>query len=260
MEDYTVKSVEKACLLLDVVSLYPEGIGITELAEQVEMYKSTVHRLLGTLMKRGYIQQNIHTGKYKLGYQILDLGMRLLSSLDLQKEATPFLQILADQTNEVVHLGILDQGDIVYIDKVESKQTVRMHSRVGKRVPVHAVGLGKAILAALTEEEISRLFDQYGLVAVTPKTITDRQHLLKALDDVRHQGYAFDIEENELGICCVASAIFDNNRNVVAACSVSGPNHRMGVKRLTELAPIVRQTAEEISQRLGYSSFPEAHR
>ncbi|PWI58766.1 IclR family transcriptional regulator [Sulfoacidibacillus thermotolerans] len=251
MEDYTVKSVEKACLLLDVVSLYPEGIGITELAEQVDMYKSTVHRLLGTLMKRGYIQQDVHSGKYKLGYKLLDLGMKMLSSLDLRKEAAPLLQELAHQTNEVVHLGVLDHGDIVYIDKVESNQTVRMHSRVGKRVPVHAVGLGKAILAAFEDREVEQLIHLYGLPAVTPKTITDRHQLMAILAEVREQGYAFDIEENELGICCVASPIYDNNHKVVAACSVSGPNHRMALTRLKELAPIVRQTAKEISLRLG---------
>lgn len=253
MEDYTVKSVEKACVLLDIVSMYPDGIGITELAEQVDMYKSTVHRLLGTLMKRNYIQQDVHTGKYKLGYQLLDLGMKMLSSLDLRKEAAPILQSLAQRTTEAVHLGILDQNEVVYIDKVESNQTVRMHSRIGKRVPVHALGLGKAILAALPDRVVKELIAIHGLSAVTPKTIIDSEQLFSSLQNTREQGYAFDIEENELGICCVASAIYDNNHHVVAACSVSGPTLRMNTDRLTELAPLVRQAAEEISIRLGYS-------
>ena len=252
MDDYTVKSVDKACLLIEVVSDYPEGIGITELAQHVDMVKSTVHRLLTTLMKRGYIEQDASTGKYKLGYTLLDLGMKLLSSIDLRREALSFLQELADASNEVVHLAFLDQGEIVYVEKVESLNTIRMHSRVGKRVPVHATGLGKAILAFLPYQETLSIIDRYGLPALTEHTITDKSTFLKSLEDTRRNGYAIDVEENQLGISCVATPIWDNNHRVVAACSVSGPSVRVTWERMQELIPLVRSTGANISERLGY--------
>jgi len=252
MDDYTVKSVDKACHLMEVVSNYPEGIAITELASQVGMYKSTVHRLLATLMRRGYIEQDARTGHYKLGYQLLDLGMKLLSSIDLRREALPFLQELSRDAHEIVHLALLERGEIVYVEKVESDNTIRMHSRVGKRVPVHATGLGKAILAYLPVAEATEIVDRYGLSELTPYTITKRDRFLEVLADTRKLGYAMDIEENEEGICCVAAPVFDVNRRAVAAISVSGPNIRMTPDRLLELAPRVVKIAMKISERLGY--------
>jgi DNA-binding IclR family transcriptional regulator len=252
MDDYTVKSVEKACLLLEVVSDYPDGISITELADRVGMYKSTAHRLLNTLMRRGYIEQDRRTGRYKLGYTLLDLGMKLLSSIDLRREALPYLRELAVESNEVVHLALLDQGEMVYIEKVESSNTVRMHSRIGKRVPAHATGLGKVILAYLPRSETLAVIDRYGLPQLTERTITDRQAFLRCLDEVRKAGYAVDVEENEPGICCVAAPIWDHTGRVVAACSVSGPSLRMTPERMEELKPLVKETGLRISERLGW--------
>ncbi|MCL6517634.1 IclR family transcriptional regulator [Alicyclobacillus sp.] len=252
MDDYTVKSVDKAFLLLEVVSDHPDGIAITELANRVGMYKSTVHRLLGTMMRRGYIEQDPRTGRYKLGYTVLDLGMKLLSSIDLRREALPHLQQLAQLSNEVVHLALLDRGEVVYIDKVESPNTIRMHSRVGTRVPVHATGLGKAILAFLPRREVQAIVDRYGLPKLTEHTITDRDVLLQSLQETRQSGYAFDIEEHQEGVCCVAAPIFEHSGRVVAACSVSGPSIRMGPDRLRELVPLVKQAGLRISERLGY--------
>lgn len=250
--DYHVKSVEKACLLMEVVSDYPQGIAITELAKQVGMYKSTVHRLLATLIHSGYIEQDMQTGKYKLGYRLLDLGMKLLASIDMRREAMPFLQELAATSNEVVHLALLDRGEIVYVEKVESQNTTRMHSRVGKRVPVHATGLGKAILAYLPFGETLAILDKYGLMPLTEHTITDRKTFLASLEQTRKLGYATDIEENELGVCCVAAPILDSNHRAVAACSVSGPQSRMTPERLQELVPVLSHVGARISERLGY--------
>ncbi|UOF90262.1 IclR family transcriptional regulator [Fodinisporobacter ferrooxydans] len=255
MEEYTVKSVDKACMLMEIISDYEDGVGITELAEKVGMYKSTVHRLLNTLAARGYIEQDPGTGKYKLGYRVLDLGMKLLTGIDLRRESAPFLHKLAMESNEVVHLAVLDHGEIVYIDKVESSNTTRMHSRVGKRVPVHGTGLGKAILAFLPPSEAVAIIDRYGLKPITPYTITDRNQLLDALDETRKLGYALDIEENEIEVCCVAAPIWDYNNKVVAAISVSGPSFRMTHDRLQEMVPFVTQTAYQISERLGYRGF-----
>jgi DNA-binding IclR family transcriptional regulator len=252
VDDYTVKSVDKAFWLLEVVSDHPDGIAITELANRVGMYKSTVHRLLGTMMRRGYIEQDPKTGRYKLGYTVLDLGMKLLSSIDLRREALPYLQELAHLSNEVVHLALLDRGEVVYIDKVESANTIRMHSRVGTRVPVHATGLGKAILAFLPRREVQAIIDRYGLPKLTEHTITNRDAFLQSLQETRRTGCAFDIEEHQVGVCCVAAPVFEHSGRVVAACSVSGPSNRMGPDRLRDLVPLVKEAGRRISERLGY--------
>lgn len=254
LEDYTVKSVDKALLLLEMVSEHPDGIAITELAQEVGMYKSTVHRLLGTMMRRGYIEQDPVTGRYKLGYTVLDLGMKLLSSIDMRREAMPALQELALATNEVVHLALLDRGSVVYIEKVESPNTVRMHSRVGTRVPVHATGLGKAILAFLPKREVQDIVRRYGLPRLTAHTVTDVNQFWASLDETRSTGFAFDIEEHQEGVCCVAAPIFAHDGCAVAAVSVSGPGLRMTRDRMMELVPLVKRAGQRISERLGYKS------
>lgn len=252
LDDYTVKSVDKALLLLEVVSEYPDGIAITELANEVGMYKSTVHRLLGTMMRRGYIEQDPVSGKYKLGYTVLDLGMKLLSSIDLRREAMPALQELALASGEVVHLALLDRGSVVYVEKVESPNTIRMHSRVGTRVPVHATGLGKAILAFLPKREVQDIVRRYGLPRLTPHTITDPDAFWASLEETRSTGFAFDVEEHQEGVCCVAAPIFAHDGRVMAAVSVSGPALRMTRERMVELVPLVKRAGERISERLGY--------
>lgn len=254
MENYTVKSVDKAFLLLDIVGDYPDGISLTELATQVAMYKSTVHRLLSTMLRRGYIEQDSHAGKYKLGYRVLDLGMRLLSSIDLRKEAEEPLRVLAEESNEIVHLALLDRGEIVYIDKRESNNSTRMHSRIGKRVPVHTTSLGKVILAYLPQHETEEIIERSGMPMLTEHTIVDRLIWESELRKTRECGYAFDLEENEIGVCCIAAPIFDNEGKVVAACSVSGPSNRMTQDCLTALIPSVKECAARISKRLGQQS------
>ncbi len=254
MEDYTVQSVDKALGLLEALSEFPRGVGITELAARLGLYKSTAHRLLGTMMKRGYVEQNSETGKYKLGFTVADLGMRLLSSIDMRREALPFLHELVDKTGELAHLALLDGRDVVYIEKVDSEGTIRMHSRVGMRVYAHATGLGKAMLAALPEAESRAYVQRYGLSRLTDYTITDAEHLYKELQKIRLVGCAIAKEENEVGICCVASAIRDSRGQVAAACSVSGPCSRMDSAKIQTVVPLVKETAEKISRRLGFKS------
>ncbi|BCJ87609.1 IclR family transcriptional regulator [Effusibacillus dendaii] len=253
MED-GVKSVERAMHILEQVSLARNGVGVTELANEMKMQKSTVHRVLSTLSRLGYIQQDPETERYKLGYKLLEVSSRLLSSLDVRREAMPYLQQLADLTNEVIHLVVLDKGDVVYIEKVEGTETIRMHSRVGHRAPVHCTGVGKAILAHLPEAQVREIIRQYGMEPHTPHTIANLDDLLDNLQLIREQGFALDLEENELGITCVAAPIHDHTGKVVASISVSAPTHRMQPGQLELRAQQVRDIGRKISARLGYSA------
>jgi IclR family transcriptional regulator, KDG regulon repressor len=249
-----VKSVSRALDIITLISLKKNGLGVTEIANQIDINKSSVYRILSTLVQYGYIEQDSETGKYKLGYKFLEISSKLLESIDLRAEARPFLQELENETNEVIHLVVYDQGEVVYIEKLEGNETLRMHSKVGKRAPMHCTSVGKAILAHLPSSIVSDILERKGMPVHTDKTITDKDEFMKELGQVRQKGYALDLEENEYGITCVAAPIFDHLGKVIAAVSISGPTMRMTDERLDALKSIMVKTGQDISARLGYLS------
>ena len=248
----TVKSVDRAMQLLKLIGKKKEGCGVTELANQVDINKSSVYKILITLAKYGLIEQDPSTGKYRLSFGLLELSSSLLESLDLRTQAYPYLLELEKATNEVIHLVVLDQGEVVYIEKLEGNETLRMHSKVGRRAPVHCTGVGKAILAYLPSHEVDSILEKHGMAKHTEYTITDKKTFYRELERVRQQGYALDEEENELGIKCVGAPIFDHRGQVIAAISVSGPTVRMSEERKRELVQLVKDTSIKISRRMGY--------
>ncbi|GAB7389102.1 IclR family transcriptional regulator [Bacillaceae bacterium] len=251
-KEITVKSVDRAMQLLKLVAQKKEGCGVTELSNQMDINKSSVYRILSTLVKHGLIEQDPVSGKYRLSFGILELASSLLESLDLRTQAYPYLLELEKATNEVIHLVVLDQGEVVYIEKLEGNETLRMHSKVGRRAPVHCTGVGKAILAYLPAHEVDGILEKHGMARHTERTITDKGVLLQELRKIRQRGYALDEEENELGIQCVAAPIFDHRGQVIAAISVSGPTVRMSDERKRVLIQLVKDTGAKISRRMGY--------
>lgn len=247
-----VKSVARALDILQIVSSHKQGIGVTEIAKQIDINKSSVYRILTTLAHYGYIEQDGETGKYKLGYKCLEMSTKLLESIDLRKEALPFLMELEKYTNEVIHLVVYDQGEVVYIEKLEGNETLRMHSQVGKRASMHCTSVGKAILSQLPEHKVEEIIEKKGLPAHTEYTITNKEKLLEELKKVRENGYALDLQENEYGITCIAVPIFDHLGKVAAAVSISGPTMRMTNERLEQLKGIMIEMGKKISARLGY--------
>lgn len=248
----TVQALERALKLLEALSQEKEGLGLNELARRVELHKSTVYRLLQTLKEHGYVEQDASHGKYNLGLKILELSGRILDRLDVRAVAHPYLKALADKSNEVAHLVILDGDEAVYIDKVEGNRTIRMYSQIGRRVPLHSTAVGKAILAHLAWPEAQRLLERKGLTRFTPRTVTDWSTLAEHLERVRRQGYAVDDGENEEGIRCVGAPIFNHDHRVVAALSISGPEVNITWERIPELGELVRWASREISRRLGF--------
>ncbi|MEH7376010.1 IclR family transcriptional regulator [Neobacillus drentensis] len=247
-----VKSVSRALDIITLVSLKKGGLGVTEIANQIDINKSSVYRILSTLVKYGYIEQDEETTRYKLGYKLLEISSKLLESIDLRAEATPFLQQLEKETNEVIHLVVYDQGEVVYIEKLEGNETLRMHSKVGKRASVHCTSVGKAILAYLPTSVVLDILERKGIARQTDKTITTKDAFIEELAKVKQKGYALDLEENEYGITCMAVPIFDHLGKVVAAVSISGPTIRMTEDRLTHLQPLMLYMGKQISARLGY--------
>ena len=195
----------------------------------------------------------METERYKLGYKVIELGASLLDSIHSRAEARPFLKELEELTNEVIHLVVYDSGEVVYIEKLEGNETLRMHSKVGTRAPMHCTSVGKAILAHLPPSEVEKTFDVYHFIPHTVHTITDKETLYKHLEDVRVKGYALDLEENQLGINCIAVPIFDHTGRVVAAFSISGAKMRMTDERLDELKNKALSIGNQISKRLGFN-------
>lgn len=247
-----VKSVSRALDIIAIVGMKKGGLGVTEIANQIDINKSSVFRTLSTLVQYGYIEQDSETGKYKLGYKFLDISSKLLESIDLRTEAKPFLQELENKTNEVIHLVVYDQGEVVYIEKLEGNETLRTHSKVGKRAPMHCTSVGKAILAHLPEKDVLTIMERKGMPFHTAHTFTKIEVLLEELNQVRNRGYSLDLEENEYGITCIAAPVFDHQGNAVAAVSISGPTTRMTKERLNQLGPIMIQTSQQLSARLGH--------
>ncbi|MFE8697358.1 IclR family transcriptional regulator [Cytobacillus sp. FJAT-53684] len=247
-----VKSVSRALDIIMLVSRKKVGLGVTEIANQMDINKSSVYRILSTLVQYGYIEQDKDTERYKLGYKFLEVSSRLLESIDLRTEAKPFLQELEKETNEVIHLVVYDQGEVVYIEKLDGNEALRMHSKVGKRAPMHCTSVGKAILAHLPSALVQDIIERKGLPSHTDKTITDKDVFLEELAEVRSKGFALDLQENEYGITCIAVPLFDHLGKVAAAVSISGPSIRMTEERLKQLQPRMIEIGKQISARLGF--------
>jgi DNA-binding IclR family transcriptional regulator len=248
-----VQSLERALTLLNVLSEYPEGIQISRLSEKVGLSKSTTHRLLSALLAMYYVVKDEATEKYMLGLQLLYLTRNILNSLDVVRVAKPFLQKLSRDVNETIHLCIEDNGEVMYVDKIESNQTIRMFSRIGSRAPMYCTAVGKILLSGMKEEVFQKTAAKFTFAARTERTITTMEELVKEVANAKKLGYALDNIENEEGVRCIAAPIFDYQGKVIASFSISGPSNRITMQRINdELIDKMRETTAEISRQLGY--------
>ena len=251
--NYPIKVLDKSLSVLELLLQKGSPMNMTELSEKLGFYPSTIHRILDTLKHWGYVEQDPHTQKYQLGLKALELGMAKLYQMDLIREATPYLKKLVNQCNETVHLGVLEAGEVLYLAKEESSQTIRMISYVGKRAPLHCTGLGKVLLAYLPEKERKRILFRKELPRLTKNTLTDKRELEKELNKVREQGFALDREENEKDIRCVAAPIRNYQGEVIAAISISSPIFRIDKNVQDNLKEALIEISKKISKRLGYN-------
>lgn len=245
-----VQSIERALRILEELAEENEGLGVTELSKRLDLHKSTVHRILTTLLTFEYVEQDTITERYRLGIKLLYLGGSILERLDLRKEAGSIIRQLALDVNETVHLVIPEGHQVVYIDKYEGNRTIRMYSQIGRKSPMHASAVGKAILAFSSKKLLEEILE-LGLKKYTENTITDPEKFKTHLMEVKKQGYAVDNEEREEGIRCVAAPIFGYNNNVIGAISISGPTVSVTEDRVEELSEKVIDSAKEISIKMG---------
>jgi IclR family transcriptional regulator, KDG regulon repressor len=248
-----VQSLERALTILNKLSEYPDGIQITRLSEQVGLTKSTIHRLLATLSSMNYVVKDEETDKYKLGLQVLFLSRNLLNNSDIVAVSKPFLEKLSQEVNETVHLCIEDRGEVVYIDKIESTQTIRMYSRVGSRAPMYCTGVGKILLSDKNPDVFEEIVSKINFIPKTPSTITSKEQFIEEIEKVKSQGYALDNAENEIVLRCIAAPIFDHKGKIIASFSISGPSNRVTLELINDsLIEKMKQYSIAISRNLGY--------
>lgn len=250
----TVQTLDRALEILETVATEGRGLGVTELSKRVGLHKSTVHRILHTLMQWGYVEKSWEGDKYRLGMKVVDLGSIYLNNIQLKTEALPYLRELREKSQQPVHLARLEGGEVVYIDKIDVINSIRMYSQIGRRVPVHCTALGKAMAAYLSLGEVEEIIEKKGLSKITQNTITSKQRFIEELKLTRERGYAFDDEENEIGIRCISAPIFDYRGQVIAAVSTSGPKEIFTDEKICEIKDHVIDTARKISMRMGYTS------
>lgn len=220
------------------------------LSRESKLAKPTVYRFLLTLRDLGYVKKD-DSDRWFLTMKLFGIGSRALDHIKLPSVARPIAEALSVDLGETVHMGILDEEEAIYVLKIESKYTIRMYSRVGKRIPLYCTAIGKMLLSDMDTEEMHARIEAIRMVPFTPYTIRNAQDLEKELERIRNEGCAEDAEEHEEGIHCIAAPIRDSSERIVAALSVSWPKFRFETEKKNSYCDRIRQAAEEISAILG---------
>ncbi|MCI9176325.1 MAG: IclR family transcriptional regulator [Lachnospiraceae bacterium] len=248
----TIQSVARAFQILECFTGSVSEIGITDISRQMGLGKSTVYGLVNTLVQEGYLEQNPENKCYRLGLKLFEMGCIVQERMDIREIAKPYLKELSSSFKMTVHMGLYKDYEVVYIDKVDAPDTRIVYSQVGKRAPMYCTGIGKAVLAELEQREIDFLLDGQEREQLTPHTLTGKEDIIRELGEIRRRGYAIDNEEVELGLKCVASAIYDYQGKPAAAISISSSAVRMDEERMEEISRKLKRAAGEISRKLGY--------
>jgi DNA-binding IclR family transcriptional regulator len=232
-----------------------KSLMFSEIAASLPFARTTVHRILYSLDRLGYIEKDDLKSSYRLAGKFFDLAGGAVHFRRLLAVARSEMQTLLLRFSETVNLGVLEEGQVTYIDVLQSSSALRISANPGARNPVHCTSLGKAILAYLPEEEVLAVLEQFPMIRMTSRTITQKKHYVEHLAHVREKGIALDMEEHLSGVVCVAAPIFDRSGKVIASISISGPSPRMK-PQLTQMQEEVKIAASNISRMLSPSSRP----
>ena len=246
-----VESADRVLRLLECFAPHERDVSLGEIAERVGLPKSSVHRLLGTLIAHSLVERNEGTRRYRLGIRLFELGSAAIHERGLHNAAHPVLEGLSVSTGETCHLAALSEGEAVYVYKVDGPASIIMSSRVGGRAPCHATSIGK-VLVAWAPQEVQRAIRERPMRPYTPHTIKTVDAYDEELTKVRELGYALDLEEFEEGLRCIAAPVRDQSRQVVSALGIAGPKRRMEDNELERLAKEVVKAADLLSRNLGF--------
>ena len=237
-----IQSVTRAISILRCFEKQRE-LGLTEITKLLGLHKSTTAGLVNTLRAEGFLEQNPRTGKLRLGLGLFSLAVG--ARIELSEICEPHLTYLLEMTGETVNFAVRDGLQIMYISKRESEHSMRISTRVGAKMPLYCTGIGKAILSMTPRAEVLSLLDEIEFIPYTINTITDRNVLLAELDKIKSTGIAYDNEELELGLVCIAAPLYHGS-DCVGAISVSGPSMRMDEPVLAKIADMLRSSASKI--------------
>jgi DNA-binding IclR family transcriptional regulator len=251
--DTTVQSVERTLDIIETLSAHKTGVGVTTLSKELKLHKSTVHRLLTTLMLRKYVEQDTETSKYRLGMRLFELGNAVLSKLDIRQHAMPYLRQLWRETGETIGLAIVDQYKVLYVDVLETLERVGVKSNVGERMPLHASACGKTWLASLPDERINEVIKLIKFEPMTPYTIDNEAKLKEAIKQSRDIGYSVDNQEYSPDLISVAAAVRNFRGRVIACVAITAPALRTDEARIKDLGERVKVASQKISQSMGFN-------
>jgi DNA-binding IclR family transcriptional regulator len=231
--------------LLDLITHADRPLRFTDILAAARRPRGTLHRQLSHLVEEGLLEIDTE-GRYSPGLRLLDLASRSWAKNEFRLIAEPHLSELQKMSGETVHLGVLKGSSIIYLDKVEGQQPVRMYSQIGNASPVYCTGVGKAALSVLPQDILGPIVHGLEFRRFTPSTLTSEQALLEEVESIRAQGVSFDREEHETGICCIAAPIWTSDLGLVGGVSITGPAYRLTMERLQEWSEPVRQAAQNI--------------
>jgi len=249
---YLINSILRACKILKSFSGEKAHFKMGDLARELRLDRSTTYRILLSLEKAGFVEKNEEEGTYSLGLAAFEIGNAYLLQTDLIRVSKPVMTDLAAKAQETVHLAVLSDTEIVYVDKVDSPRTLGVMSKLGQRGPLHCTALGKSLLAFQPEDEQVRILQKIKMPALTSRTITSKEKLKEELKAVKKQGFALDRREIEEDVECIGAPIFNYLGSVVAALSISGPQRKMGTPREKQFIQDVVKAAAQISAKMGY--------
>ncbi len=253
---YKIKVLKKAFDILDLFDERGKELTVTEVHESLDMNKASAFRILKNLEDAGYVEREPLTHKYYLGSKIYNLGLLAEPHTTIKRITRPFLEELNEECQETVHLAVLHQGEALYLDKIEGKKTIRVISSIGSKLPCHCSGVGKVLLADLSEDEVEKIVREKGLPQFTDKTIKDLDRLKAELAKIRQQGYAIDNEEIERGLKCAAALLTNSEGKGLASISISVPSERFN-KESDAYISAVRKTAARISRAIHQKGVTE---
>jgi IclR family transcriptional regulator, KDG regulon repressor len=257
-ERYRIHVIDRAAQILDTFGFDHQELSVSEIGAKTGLHRSTAHRILMALEYNDLIKQNPDTGKYHLGIKLFKLGHQAVSQLSLREICRPFLMRIMNETQETVHLAVLDDDQVLYLDKVEGPHALRMPSRVGRHIPTYCTSLGKAMLSCLDDHEVKNIFRSRVLRSYTVNTVKTLDRLLTELRVIRRRGYSVDNEEIEIGLRCVGAPIKDHTGAMVGAISTAAPSARLVAQKIPSVGRLVMAVAAEISEQLGYEKPTKA--
>lgn len=250
---YPVQTLEKALDIMDILFREGtnEGLGISDLSRKLGIGKSTIHRILDTLVAYGYIEKADESTRYRLGWKLFEIGNVVPRQRNLNNFDTKILQELCNKYQETVNLGVRVDSDVVTISKIEPDASLMANLQVGKREALHATAMGKVLISEMTKSQLIETFGENELKSYTPKTITSIDELVVELEKVRNQGYSIDDEEFCLGLSCIAMPVRDYKNQIVAAISVSGPSIRLSFNKIIDIKSGLEEVTKKLSDYLG---------